>query len=227
VSAAAATIVRAQAVVKQYRRGHEIVCALRGVDFTQRAGELIMLTGESGSGKSTLLNLFGCLDTPTSGRIELFDLDAAAQTDRQRTRLRKEKIGFIFQDFHLIPVLSAVENVAYALELRGLPGGRRRAAETLVRVGLADRLNAQVNTLSGGQMQRVAVARALVGGPSLVLADEPTANLDTHNKDQVMRLLTTLCREEGAAVLLVTHDLNLSRWVDRVVHLHDGRIALN
>jgi ABC-type lipoprotein export system ATPase subunit len=218
-------IVRAQALVKHYRRGKVDVPALRGMSLTQEAGEFILLTGESGSGKSTFLNLCGCLDTPNAGTLTLFGEDVERLSDSARARLRKEKIGFIFQDFHLIPVLSALENVAYALKLRRESNILRRASAALAQVGLGDQLHAQVNALSGGQMQRVAIARALVGEPALVLADEPTANLDTHNKEQIMNLLQSMCRLRGTAVLLVTHDLSLSRWADRVVALRDGLVV--
>jgi len=217
-------IVCAQALVKHYRRGKVDVPALRGMSFTQAAGEFIMLTGESGSGKSTFLNLCGCLDGPDDGTLTLFGQDVGSLTDSSRARLRKEKIGFIFQDFHLIPVLSALENVAYALKLRGESSTFARASAALAKVGLGNHLHAQVNALSGGQMQRVAIARALVSEPALVLADEPTANLDTHNKEQIMHLLQSMCRSQRAAVLLITHDLSLSQWADRVVVLRDGKV---
>lgn len=220
-------IVIAQHVSKSYLRGKETVRALAGVSFSLAAGEFVMLRGESGSGKSTLLNLCGCLDAPGGGHLELFGTNVADINESESTALRRDRIGFIFQNFHLIPVLTAVENVEYAFNLRGQKGGRAAALAMLDEVGMAKQAYAKVTTLSGGQMQRVAIARALVTSPSLVLADEPTANLDSRNTESVMRLLSNLTHSRGVGVLLVTHDISLSRWADRVIELSDGLIRLD
>lgn len=217
-------VVTAREISKSYRRGNETVRALANVSFSLEAGEFVLLCGESGSGKSTLLNLCGCLDAPDSGYMEIFGTDISCAGESAMTTLRRDHIGFIFQDFHLIPVLKAVENVEYALNLRGQKGGRKAALAMLEEVGMAGQAHARVTALSGGQMQRVAIARALVTAPRLILADEPTANLDSRNTVAIMKLLHDLTRTRNVSVLLVTHDTSLTQWADRVIELHDGVI---
>ncbi|MDR2031417.1 MAG: ABC transporter ATP-binding protein [Azoarcus sp.] len=217
-------LLKVSQVWKRYRRGEETIEALRGVSFVQQSGEFVMLGGESGSGKSTLLNLCGCLDVPDEGQIALLGNEVAGMPESRRARVRRDFIGFIFQDFHLIPVLTAIENVEYALKLRRQKISRPQAMEMLDRVGLAGQANARVTALSGGQMQRVAIARALVTRPRLVLADEPTANLDARNKQAIMQLLGGLCRDAGVGVLLVTHDQSQRCYANRVIRLCDGEI---
>ncbi|MBF4801486.1 ABC transporter ATP-binding protein [Aeromonas hydrophila] len=216
-------IIAAELVSKYYQRGHVRVEALQSVSFSLRKGEFLVITGESGSGKSTLLNLCGALDVPDGGTLRLFGHDVSALSDGKLSQLRKDMIGFIFQDFHLIPVLTAEENVRYALDIRHSTDSGKRAQSLLVSVGLEDKCQALVTELSGGQMQRVAIARALAGDPMLIVADEPTANLDSKNKVIVMNLLKELCRKRDVAVVLVTHDRSLARWADRVLVMQDGR----
>ncbi len=213
-------------VTKDY--GDRVVTrVLHGISFALAPGEFTALVGPSGSGKSTLLHLLGLLDRPTSGRISVRGLDTAGLGRRALGRFRGHTIGFVFQFHHLLPAFTAVENVMMPiLADRGRTDGqmRRRATELLERVGLADRLHYRVTDLSGGQQQRVAVARALSMGPALVLADEPTGNLDTQSGDQVFALLREFNREQGTAFLIVTHDTRLAARCDRTIELVDGRI---
>jgi lipoprotein-releasing system ATP-binding protein len=220
-------VVRLEAVRKDY--GEFVVThAVDGVDFTLRAGEFTALMGPSGSGKSTLLNLIGLLDRPTAGRVVLGGTDTAGLDDTALTRRRARDIGFVFQFHHLLPAFTALENVMLpGLADRGRqdPRLRDRATELLRRVGLADRLRHRSNALSGGQQQRVAIARALAMDPQLVLADEPTGNLDTGSADEVFALLREINRERGTAFLVVTHDRRMADRCDRIVELVDGRIV--
>lgn len=216
-------IICAKAAGKSYLRGEQSVQALKSVSFTLSRGEFLIITGESGSGKSTLLNLCGALDIPDSGQLTLFGADVSQLSDGQLSALRKQHIGFIFQDFHLIPVLTAIENVRYALDLRKVEKATEKAGALLAAVGLADQRDARVNELSGGQMQRVAIARALGGNPTLIVADEPTANLDSKNKESVMALLKNLCQQHQVAVVLVTHDRSLTPWADKLLVMQDGK----
>ncbi len=216
-------IINAQHVGKRYQRGKVEIEALKSISFSLHRGEFLAITGESGSGKSTLLNLCGALELPDTGVLTLFGTDVSSLNDRQLSRLRKEKIGFIFQDFHLIPVLSALENVRYALDIRQADDANEKAEALLFAVGLKDHLHAKVTELSGGQMQRVAIARALAGNPQLIVADEPTANLDSDNRESVIDLLKNLCQRHQVAVLLVTHDLSQTRWADKVIVMQDGK----
>jgi lipoprotein-releasing system ATP-binding protein len=220
-------VVRLEAVRKDY--GEFVVThAVDGVDFTLRAGEFTALMGPSGSGKSTLLNLIGLLDRPTAGRVVLGGTDTAGLDDNALTRRRARDIGFVFQFHHLLPAFTALENVmlpGMADRGRQDPRLRDRAAELLRRVGLADRLRHRSNALSGGQQQRVAIARALAMDPPLVLADEPTGNLDTGSADAVFALLREINRERGTAFLVVTHDRRMADRCDRIVELVDGRIV--
>ena len=219
-------IIRADGVGKTYLRGKVPIEALKSVSFCLRRGEFLVITGESGSGKSTLLNLCGALDVPDKGQLTLFNADVSQLNDGQLSQLRQQHIGFIFQDFHLIPVLTALENVRYALDLRRVAQANEKAEALLASVGLADHRHARVNELSGGQMQRVAIARALAGNPKLIVADEPTANLDSKNKESVMALLKNLCQHHQVAVVLVTHDRSLTQWADKMLVMQDGKERL-
>lgn len=206
---------------REYRMGDETVSALRGVGFTVRSGEMVAIVGRSGSGKTTLMNLLGCLDRPTRGSYRLGGHDVQGMGDDALSRLRNEHIGFVFQSFHLLPRSSALKNVELPLVYRGIPRGRRRAMATaaLQRVGLGHRVHHRPNQMSGGERQRVAIARALVHKPRLVLADEPTGNLDPHRAGQVLGLLRERIRAAGAIGILVTHSLEAAATADRVLRL--------
>ena len=214
-------------VVKNYRLGEVCVAALRGVDLGIERGEFAAIWGPSGSGKSTLLNLIGLIDQPTSGTLRLDGRDLGGLDDAQRATLRNCSVGFVFQNFNLLPVLSAQENVMLPLILRGTP--RRTAHDTaqrrLAEVGLEAQRTQRPDQLSGGQRQRVAIARALVTDPLIVIADEPTANLDAENGQRVVDLMRELNREEQVTFLFSTHDPRLIDSVDRLIRLSDGRIV--
>jgi len=226
-AAAAAPVLRLQGIRKDY--GAEVVVrVLHGVDLTLAAGEFAALVGPSGSGKSTLLNLVGLLDRPTGGKVWLSGEDTSALDDAGLTRFRGERLGFVFQFHHLLPAFSALENVMMPLlarHRRAAPWMAERARALLEAVGLAALAARKPAQLSGGQQQRVAVARALVGRPALVLADEPTGNLDTHTSDEIFALLRGVAAAEGGTFLLVTHDRRLAGRCDRIVTLVDGRIV--
>jgi putative ABC transport system ATP-binding protein len=219
--------IRVRDVKKSYAEGAAVVQALNGVDFDVRSGEMVMLMGPSGSGKTTLLSVMGCILRATSGLVEVQGRDVTHLTERELPRLRLEHIGFIFQGFNLFPTLTAAENVGLALDLKGVRASdaRRRAQDLLAQVGLADKVNSFPADLSGGQKQRVAIARALAGEPGIVLADEPTAALDSTTGRTVMRLLRELAHERGRAVVLVTHDNRILEFADRIAHIEDGRIV--
>ncbi len=211
-----------------FKLGDSEVHALRDITLRIEAGEYVAVMGPSGSGKSTLLNLLGLLDRPSAGRLVIDGAETATLDDTALTRLRGERIGFVFQHHHLIPAFSAEENVAMPLLIaRGRPDAAmfERAGELLGRVGLADRRRQLANRLSGGQQQRVAIARALAMSPALVLADEPTGNLDTHSADEVFALLREVNRQLGTSFLIVTHDPRLAHRCDRIIELVDGRIV--
>jgi len=218
-------VVETHDLFKQYRMGKTTVEAIRGVSLAVARGEFFAIAGPSGSGKTTLLNLIGCLDTPSSGEIEI-DGEAVGQlSSGARADLRARKIGFIFQTFNLIPVLTAYENVEYPLFLGRRTGDRRSQVETaLAQVGLADRARHRPTELSGGQQQRVAVARALVTDPSIVLADEPTANLDSKTGHEIIELMHRLNRERGTTFIFSTHDPRIMKAADRVVEISDGQL---
>ena len=203
------------------------VPALRGVDLQIEQGSFVAIMGPSGSGKSTLLNLLGALDVPTAGQIRLEGIDIAQMTDDERTMLRRRRIGFIFQQFNLLPILSAAENVAVPLRLEGKRGAAidGPVADVLALVGLADRRDHLPSQLSGGEQQRVAIARALVTRPAIILADEPTGNLDSANGGRVIETLRRLVDEDRQTVVLVTHDLAVAQQADRVIHVRDGQIC--
>lgn len=212
-------------VYKLYSTNAGAVRALDGVTFSVKAGEFIAVIGSSGSGKSTLMNVIGCLDPPSAGTYRLNGTDVCCLRASGRARLRRECIGFVFQGFHLIPTLSALENVELPLSYRGMPKEERhaRAKEALARVGLEKRLFHRPAELSGGQQQRVAIARAIAAAPPLILADEPTGNLDTRSGGEVMALLRGL-HKEGHTVLLITHDPAIAAAAPRRVKLCDGRL---
>jgi len=215
------------AVHKTYRLGAHVIPALQGVDLAVARGELLALTGPSGSGKSTLLNLCGLIDHPDAGEIAIEGRPVQALDETARTLLRRDALGFVFQGFNLVPVMSVAENVEYPLFLAGVPAAERKArvAAQLAAVGLQDHAAHRPDALSGGQRQRVAIARALVKRPTLVIADEPTASLDSHTADQVLQLMRERGHAEGAAFVIATHDERLTRRCDRVLALRDGRLA--
>jgi putative ABC transport system ATP-binding protein len=218
-------VIRGEDVVKEYETGTQTVRALKGIDFAIEPADFVAVVGPSGSGKSTLLNLLGLLDVPTSGTVRLRDVDVATLSDRERTRERKGTIGFVFQSYYLIPTLTAVENVEMPRMLDRTPvATRERATELLERVGLGDRLDHYPDELSGGQKQRVAIARSLINDPDVVLADEPTGNLDRDTGDSILALFDELRTEEGVAVVTVTHDAYVAEAADRVVNLIDGEV---
>jgi putative ABC transport system ATP-binding protein len=213
-------------VTKTYGEGETRVLALRGMSLTVERGEYVAIMGSSGSGKSTLMNILGCLDIPTSGRYLLDGVDVSRLTDRQLALVRNRRIGFVFQAFNLIPRTSAQANVELPLAYAGMKAAerRRRAAAALAMVGLADRARHEPNQLSGGQQQRVAVARALVTAPALVLADEPTGNLDTQSSADVLAVLDRLNRS-GRTIVLITHEADVAAHARRLIRLVDGRIV--
>jgi putative ABC transport system ATP-binding protein len=219
---------RLTGVTKRYSRGKETVEALRGVDLTIEDGDQLVIQGPTGGGKSTLLQMIGGLDRPTEGSVELDGVDLAKISEAKLTRLRAEKIGIIFQSFNLIPTLTAQENVETALVPLGVkPAERReRAAEALRSVGLAERLGHAPSELSGGQQQRVAIARALVKKPKVLLADEPTGNLDEGTRDDIMALLEGLWHEYGLTFIMVTHDSSIARKSPRLATIKAGQITL-
>ncbi len=211
---------------KHYLMGDQEVRALDGVDLFIARNEYVALIGPSGSGKSTLMNLLGCLDTPSEGRYVLNGRDTATLNDVELARVRNREVGFVFQSFHLLPRMSVLDNVMQPLVYRGMPRAerRQRAAESLERVGLANRMDHRPNQLSGGQRQRVAVARALVGEPSLLLADEPTGNLDSRTSAEIMALFDAL-HAQGQTVVVVTHEPDIAAYCHRTVRINDGRIV--
>ncbi|HWS72849.1 MAG TPA: ABC transporter ATP-binding protein, partial [Thermoanaerobaculia bacterium] len=219
-------VIETKAITKTYDSGSNSVQALRGIDLTVHRGEFIAVMGASGSGKSTLMNVLGCLDTPTSGSYHLDDIQVETLDKNQLAAIRNQKIGFVFQGFNLLARTSAVENVE--LPLLYDRSGRKRdtramAVAALERVGLGERLDHQPSELSGGQQQRVAIARALVTEPALVLADEPTGNLDSHTSVEVMALFQAL-NEQGITIVLVTHEPDVAIYAKRIVEVRDGRI---
>lgn len=222
------TVVRATEITKEFRTGKMVVHALRGVSLEIEASEMIAIVGPSGSGKSTLLGLLGGLDTPTSGRVEVDSLDITDMNERQLADVRSAKVGFVFQTFNLIPTLTALENVALPAQFarsRSKVKPTQRARELLTTVGLGDRLKHRPAELSGGEQQRVALARAMVNQPALILADEPTGNLDSASGERVLEALDQMRRETGTTLVVVTHDPSVAARADRVLQLHDGQIV--
>lgn len=210
---------------KSYRLGGVDIHALDGVDLSIHQNEFVALMGPSGSGKSTLMNVLGCLDSPTSGKYALNGKDVGSMRDRQLSEIRNTEIGFVFQSFNLLPRMSSLDNVALPLIYAGISSKQRRARaqEMLELVGLGDRLKNKPNQLSGGQRQRVAIARALANRPSLVLADEPTGNLDSTTAQEIMEMLTKV-NDQGNTIVVVTHEREIAEYAQRIIHLKDGRI---
>jgi putative ABC transport system ATP-binding protein len=215
-------------VKKEYALGSVTVSALRGVSFSIAEGEFIAIAGPSGSGKSTILNLIGCIDTPTGGEVTIDGRPVASLADKELTRYRREKIGFIFQSFNLIPVLNVYENIEFPLLLKkNVSAARRHELVTrfIERVGLADRVRNKPHELSGGQRQRVAIARALVTGPRIVLADEPTANLDTETGDKILTLMEEINAHDRTTFIFSTHDQHIMDHAHRLIALRDGAVV--
>jgi putative ABC transport system ATP-binding protein len=219
-------VIDARNLTKVYQLGEMAVQALRGVSLQILPGEMTAIMGPSGSGKSTLMNSLGCLDQPTSGEYYLDGQLVSGLDDWDLTLIRRYKIGFVFQSFNLLPRTSALANVELPLVYAKVGGRerRRRATAALQMVGLGDRLHHQPNELSGGEQQRVAIARSLVSSPSIVLADEPTGNLDSRAGEEVMTIFKQLNREQGITIILVTHDAEIARHARRVIHMRDGRV---
>ncbi len=211
---------------KVYQMGKVEVNALCGVSIQIRKGELVSIMGPSGSGKSTLMNILGCLDLPSSGEYILDGENVSRLNDNQLARVRNQKIGFVFQSFNLLPRVTALANVELPLNYSGIPRGRReKAQKALASVGLSDRVHHKPTELSGGQQQRVAIARALVNDPAILLADEPTGNLDSKSGKEIMELILSINRDRGMTVIVVTHDPNVAEKTERVIQLQDGLVV--
>lgn len=218
-------VIKIRNIIRDFPLGQEIVKVLKGIDLDIEKGDYVALMGPSGSGKSTLMNLLGCLDTPTGGSYELNGQDVSSMTDDQLAEIRNKEIGFVFQTFNLLPRTTALDNVALPMIYAGASKKLRtaRAEEVLTDVGLADRMDHKPNQLSGGQRQRVAVGRALVNKPSIILADEPTGNLDSKTSDEIMKLIDEI-HAAGNTVILVTHEEEIADRAHRVIRLRDGMI---
>lgn len=214
-------------LTKAYQEGTTGTLALRGIDLDVQAGELLMLMGPSGSGKTTLLSIMGCILTATSGSVRVAGKEVVGLQEKDLPAIRLEHIGFVFQGFNLFPTLSAGENVELMLDLKGISGAqaKKRALELLEQVGLGNKYGSFPADLSGGQKQRVAIARALAGDPEIILADEPTAALDSHTGRNVMEMMSQLAHKRGRAVVMVTHDSRVLSFADRIVRIEDGAIA--
>ena len=219
-----ADVIEVEGVTKVYQLGETEVHALRGVDLRIARGEMMSIMGPSGSGKSTLMAILGCLDIPTSGRYQLAGQDVGRLGDGQLATIRGQQIGFVFQTFNLLPRATALENVELPLLYTGAPDRRARARAALEAVGLGNRMAHRPAEMSGGQQQRVAIARALVNEPSIILADEPTGNLDSKTGEEVLEILETLRRDRGLTLVMVTHDPEVAARTGRIVHLLDGRV---
>jgi len=218
-------VIKVEDITKVYQMGEIEVHALRGVSFSVRKGEVLAIMGPSGSGKSTLMNMLGCLDAPTSGDYYLESELVSTLDDDQLALVRNHKIGFVFQTFNLLPRATALANVELPLRYAGIKENRRELAKSaLESVGLGDRITHKPNELSGGQQQRVAIARALINEPAIILADEPTGNLDTKSGEEIMNLLLDLNKTKGTTLLLVTHDPDAAAVAERIIHIRDGRI---
>ncbi len=218
-------LIRMKGITKWYSRGENLIKALDGIDFSVRAGSFTAIIGASGSGKSTLMNIIGCLDIPTAGEYELDGCDILSFPEKGLSEIRNKKIGFVFQGFHLIPGLSAIENVELPLIYRRMPRAERRelAAAALERVGLKNRMHHRPNQMSGGQQQRVAIARAIAARPPVLLADEPTGNLDSRSGREIMRILQEL-HAEGKTIILITHDPVVADHAQKIYTMCDGRL---
>ena len=219
------TVIRIQDMVKVYSMGSQRVVALGGVSLSIQEGEFVAIMGASGSGKSTLMHILGCLDQPTSGLYELDGVEVSRLTDDDLAAIRSRKIGFVFQSFNLLPRFPAVEQVALPLVYSGTADRRRLAQEALTSVGLSHRLGHGPTELSGGEQQRVAIARALVTSPRLILADEPTGNLDTRSSEEIMETFRRLNEERALTIVLVTHEHDIAAFAHRVIQMRDGQIV--
>ena len=218
-------IINIESLVRNFRLGNQEIKVLKEISFSIQKNEYVALMGPSGSGKSTLMNLLGCLDTPTLGKYILNNQDVSKLSDDKLAQIRKKEIGFVFQTFNLLPRATALDNVALPLIYAGLPKAKRieRAMQVLTEVGLSDRIQHKPNELSGGQRQRVAVARALVNSPSIILADEPTGNLDSTTSNEIMGLFDTI-HKAGNTIIVVTHEENIAKHAHRIIRLMDGNI---
>jgi len=223
------TVLQLAGVARVFRQGSDSLAVLKGANLSLRAGEIVALVGPSGAGKSTLLHIAGLLEKPDEGEVIIADLACGALDDDERTRLRRANLGFVYQYHHLLPEFSALENVIVPQAIAGLPRAEAesRARELLVTLGLAERANHRPARLSGGEQQRVAIARALANAPAVLLADEPTGNLDPHTADEVFGLLLKLARGANLAALIATHNVDLARRMDRTIRLHDGVLVDN
>jgi len=217
-------MIHLQDITKIYPIGKRELTVLNGVNLHIARGEMVAIMGPSGSGKSTVLNLIGCLDTPTSGSYYLEGREVSHLRRDELAQIRGQKVGFIFQTFNLLPRLSALANVELGLRYAG-GSDRKRAMEVLAKIGLSDRVNHRPTELSGGEQQRVAIARALVKNPPLILADEPTGNLDSHSGEEVISILTSLHDEQDITMVIVTHDQNIAHHCQRIIHLKDGQVV--
>ena len=217
-------MIRLQDITKVYPMGERELTVLRGVNLNIKKGELVAIMGPSGSGKTTLLNLIGCLDKPTSGSYYLERREVSRLSSGELSQVRARKIGFVFQTFNLLPRLSALANVELGMRYAG-GSDRSRALEALAEVGLSDRANHRPTELSGGEQQRVAIARALVKKPPILLADEPTGNLDSRSGEEIISILTSLHAEQGMTLLMITHDANIAHHCQRIIHIKDGEVV--
>ncbi len=217
-------MIRLQDITKSYSMGSRELVVLRGINIHIKKGEMAAIMGPSGSGKSTILNLIGCLDTPSSGSYYIEDKEVSQLSSRELAQVRAQKVGFVFQQFNLLPRLSALANVELGMRYCG-GSDRHRAMAALDKVGLSDRANHRPTELSGGEQQRVAIARALVKNPPLILADEPTGNLDSRSGEEIISILTTLHSEQGITLLIFTHEANIAHQCQRIIHLKDGQVT--
>lgn len=218
------SVIEIQDIKKTYRMGDVEVNALRGVSLNVEQGEMVSIMGPSGSGKSTLMNIIGCLDTPSEGKYILDGVEVNRLDDDALATIRNKKIGFVFQTFNLLPRTTALDNVELPMVYGHAPDRRKRALAALEQVGLGERINHRPNELSGGQQQRVAIARALVNNPAIILADEPTGNLDSQSGAEIMGIFDHLHKDQGLTVVLVTHDPEIGAHAERIIHIKDGQV---